>query len=413
MFVYVEYVSTLRTTVVEHTQIFLDSTKQFIDPADPDDFNPSDTYRVHACNGDNSVCEYLGAKIIHMTDTVEEMAAFRAQRPWRPTIRQQNGSAQGNEVALGPPMPQGEDHARSVQRQRLIEEVLQEYELSFMPMRAHAAVQSRVLPTGLEQLDGTRHNNNQGQSLLTAASTGDVPRSVHMALKEKHDALARDIKELRSLNGDLQKSLKSKIFRAEGKLIYATSNDVTMTAVPATTLAPQAANGHTSSHGGCAESNVPSEAHPEPGETSMADQPEGADDAISGEADDGTPKVGSLGPDGKVYAGNGFWFPKPMWDNAFTAPTDPAFCFRAANLFWKPEELFVRSVTGKLSNRDVARGTGKPTQPLTPEKLYALKAMFRLYIGNDPLAAIRIKKVRKHLAARLSDMRRPRFMDKL
>ncbi|KAK8769161.1 hypothetical protein V5799_014374 [Amblyomma americanum] len=334
-------------------------------------------------------------------------------------------------------MPQGEDHARSVQRQRLIEEVLQEYELSFMPMRAHAAVQSRVLPTGLEQLDGTRHNNNQGQSLLTAASTGDVPRSVHMALKEKHDALARDIKELRSLNGDLQKSLKSKIFRAEGKLIYATSNDVTMTAVPATTLAPQAANGHTSSHGGCAESNVPSEGTSLSSESitwdtvlDTASVPDESNEPAAQTCQCGAAVLPSHAHgrsvtaaegsnfdivDGQVQIGPGISMPEEKWRFLMKMTTDAKFAVNAARFLWTHDEASVRSLTGEACR---SRPCSTAKLPATPEKVDIFKNCLRKYVDAHPNADVqresRVAASRHYLrsffteAARQGKRKRPR-----
>uniref|UniRef100_G3MP19 BEN domain-containing protein n=1 Tax=Amblyomma maculatum TaxID=34609 RepID=G3MP19_AMBMU len=416
MFAYVEYEASLRTTVVEHTQVHSVEWPKTFEPIDPDDFDPSETYRVHSCNGDSAACQYLKAKIIHMTDTLEEMAVFLAQRPRRPVVHEEKGSARHEEMARDSPLQHDEDHVRSVQRQQMIEEALRDYELAF----------ASIHTSEKQQLCGVRQNDNQGQGSLTGVQTSNnvVPRNVHMALREKHEALMQDYKELQSENNNLQEMLRSNIFRAEGKLIYAMSSDVAVTAAPALTSATQSPNegkliDATSSDVAVTEDPAASSptqranAQLEPEETAdlsdaeeNTDQPEAMDDASTEGTDDDSPHVGSVGPNGKVYAGNGFWFEKSEWDKLFAAPTDSIFCYQAADLFWKREELVTRTVTGTVCNRYRGCGAIKPRPPLTPKKLSTLKAMFRVYIGEDPFAANRMKKVRRLLANRLSELRR-------
>ncbi|KAL3206200.1 hypothetical protein MRX96_040325 [Rhipicephalus microplus] len=74
-----------------------------------------------------------------------------------------------------------------------------------------------------------------------------------------------------------------------------------------------------------------------------------------------------------VYAGNNYWIDRQEWSKLFSAPTDARFCKLAALLFWTPEELRERSVTGAPSNRSLSSGKFYPRQPLSPEKLATVK----------------------------------------
>nr|XP_050025134.2 uncharacterized protein LOC126519893 [Dermacentor andersoni] len=81
----------------------------------------------------------------------------------------------------------------------------------------------------------------------------------------------------------------------------------------------------------------------------------------------------------------------------------------ATNVFWTPEQLRSRSVTGTLSNKSRSKGETEPRPALTPEKVASLEALFSIYMGSDvpkDAQSKRLKDVRKHLAQKLGDMRR-------
>lgn len=192
----------------------------------------------------------------------------------------------------------------------------------------------------------------------------------------------------------------------EGSPANTARNDVTVSAVPAPTSA-QESNGHTSDAEDCAQSeDAQPEAEPELDETANSGQPESVGDMYKQEADEDELEIGTIGKDGKLYAGCGYWFTKKEWGKLFGATTDGTFCGRAASLFWTEEELAERSVTGRISNAAAARGFAVQRQPLSPEKLSALKDLFQVYIGEDAFAARRLKNVRTHLSTYLCYMRR-------
>ncbi|KAL1486947.1 hypothetical protein MTO96_046745, partial [Rhipicephalus appendiculatus] len=85
--------------------------------------------------------------------------------------------------------------------------------------------------------------------------------------------------------------------------------------------------------------------------------------------------IGSPRDDGKYYAGSDRWVDKESWDLLMKAPTDSMFCRSAAMLYWSPEQLHNRSVTGTLSNkcRALEKTMAKPA--LTPEKVSSLNGM--------------------------------------
>ncbi|KAH6920454.1 hypothetical protein HPB50_028558 [Hyalomma asiaticum] len=119
--------------------------------------------------------------------------------------------------------------------------------------------------------------------------------------------------------------------------------------------------------------------------------------------------IGSARDDGKIYAGNGKWLEEEAWGTLFRASTDSLFCRMATLVYWTPEELKSRSVTGKISNKSRSKGQTEGRPPLTPEKVDSLKALFRIYMGSDASQAEqqkRMKDVRKHLAQKLGDLRR-------
>ncbi|KAL1431474.1 hypothetical protein MTO96_002245 [Rhipicephalus appendiculatus] len=85
--------------------------------------------------------------------------------------------------------------------------------------------------------------------------------------------------------------------------------------------------------------------------------------------------IGSPRDDGKYYAGSDRWVNKESWELLMKAPTDSMFCRSAAMIYWSPEQLRNRSVTGTLSNKCRALGKTVAKPALTPEKVSSLKGM--------------------------------------
>ncbi|XP_077513979.1 uncharacterized protein LOC144124903 [Amblyomma americanum] len=104
------------------------------------------------------------------------------------------------------------------------------------------------------------------------------------------------------------------------------------------------------------------------------------------------------------------------WQMLLRTPTDPMFFRSATQVFWMPDELKSRSVTGMLSNKCRSLGRTEAKPALTPEKVSSLKGasaffllpLFHTNMGDVPteLAEKRLKAVRKHLSQKLGDMLR-------
>ncbi|KAL1479442.1 hypothetical protein MTO96_051833 [Rhipicephalus appendiculatus] len=119
--------------------------------------------------------------------------------------------------------------------------------------------------------------------------------------------------------------------------------------------------------------------------------------------------IGSPRDDGKVYAGCGLWVSQDAWGTLFRATSDSMFCRLASTMYWTPDELKNRSVTGTLSNKSKSKGKTEAKQALTPQKLSSLKGLFRVYMESavsEEEEKKRMKDVRKHLAQKLADCQR-------
>lgn len=372
MFVYVEYERSLKTVVIEHTRVRCSPTECF-GPEDTNDFNRARTYYVRSCHEDRL---YEAIKIIHMTETLEEMATFRATRPRRFVEAEPNDCEM---IASAPACRDGE-HLQEHQRQRRIDDALLEYGLGHLPRSAHAELQWK-LQAVTEEVDGLKR---QSRCTCAARSEDVVSKSAYTQLKRKYEALLEEVEQLEKRNADLQKRQRLRIFHSGA--------------------------GSTSTQGDSPEADASSEDMAESADVNNVDKQQmehrPAENDYT-EDDIKTPKIGSAREDGKVYAGSDFWIEKHDWDALFRAPTDVRFCSMAASLFWTPEQLAERSVTGlpakKPSPRDMA-SEGRP--PLTPEKLDTLKDLFRIYVGKDAFTARRLNLVRRHLSNKICDIRR-------
>ncbi|KAH6933548.1 hypothetical protein HPB50_016226 [Hyalomma asiaticum] len=65
----------------------------------------------------------------------------------------------------------------------------------------------------------------------------------------------------------------------------------------------------------------------------------------------------------EIYAGNGKWLEKEAWGTLFRATTYSLLCHMATLLYWTPEELKGRSVTGKVSNKSRSKGQTEDRSP--------------------------------------------------
>lgn len=70
------------------------------------------------------------------------------------------------------------------------------------------------------------------------------------------------------------------------------------------------------------------------------------------------------------------------------SPSDSMFCRSACLIYWTPEQLKCRSVTGVLSNKYRSLGQTQAKPAMTPEKLNALKGMTVLCLRLDQLMGI-------------------------
>ncbi|KAL3204106.1 hypothetical protein MRX96_001088 [Rhipicephalus microplus] len=119
--------------------------------------------------------------------------------------------------------------------------------------------------------------------------------------------------------------------------------------------------------------------------------------------------IGSSRDDGKIYAGCDRWIEKDAWGMLLKSPSNSMFCRAACLIYWTPEQLKCRSVTGILSNKYKSLGKTQVKPAMAPEKLNSLKAVFYIYMGDDTpadVAAKRVKSVRRHLAQKLSYVQR-------
>ncbi|KAH7941092.1 hypothetical protein HPB49_010036 [Dermacentor silvarum] len=85
--------------------------------------------------------------------------------------------------------------------------------------------------------------------------------------------------------------------------------------------------------------------------------------------------IGTARDDGKVYIGCGLWVSKEAWGTLFRATSDSMFCRLASTMFWTPDELKNRSVTGTMSNKSRSKGRTEARPALTPQKLSSLKGV--------------------------------------
>lgn len=405
MFVYVEYRPSLKTGVVEHTRVRCSPMESF-DPKDVNDFRRSRTYYVRSCHKDRL---YEAVKIIHMTETLEEMAMFRAARPRR-LVDAERDDCEMN--GAWTPVCRDQEHIEEQERQQQIEDTLHEYGVGPLPSTALADLQ-RKLEAVTDEVDRLRR---QGQCSYTGAVSRRedvVPRSTYTQLKRNYESLMEKFRQLEARNANLEAAERSTMAHSEGspeRSIIA--GDHTVAPVQEEMAAAgQALNGTTPKEDDISlELDVASEDEAEPEDAGNMDQQETERGPVAyAYTGNGikAPKVGSARQDGKIYAGRDVWVNKRDWDTLFSSPTDVRFCSVAASLFWTTKELSERSVTGLASRRPTVHGTFPEARPpVTPEKFEALKDLFRIYVGKDAFASRRLGAVRRLLSNKICDIRR-------
>ncbi|XP_037500292.1 uncharacterized protein LOC119374286 [Rhipicephalus sanguineus] len=440
MFVYVEYTPSLKTAVVEHTRIHCSPMERF-NPKDVNDFSRARTYYVRSCHKDRL---YEAIKVIHITGTLEEMAMFRANRPRLADVGREDFDREMRDTR--PPLCKDREHIREEERQQQIDDALNNYKLEHQPMGASTDLQQRLLAMEKE-LERLRQEGKRERPSMAVGASDSIFKSAYADLDKRYRKMQTDFKTLKSNHEQLMKRFEDRnraileadekdlesnnsandvrhrtpspqrngvASKKEGSVRSNTASDVgsdTETAIHGLMWqhsSPGHLQGDESKKDDSVHSNAASDVEPEPAEPDNDQEINGggSDSEENTKNDSTSPKIGSVGQNGKIYAGSGFWIDKKDWSKLFSTPTDTRFCKYAALLFWTPEELRVRSVTGTPSNRYLSSGKDYSRLPLTPEKLATLKGLFRHYVGKDVLAQRRLKAARQHLSSVLCSIRR-------
>ncbi|KAL1421602.1 hypothetical protein MTO96_022973 [Rhipicephalus appendiculatus] len=206
MFVYAEYEHSFGTAVVEHTRV-LNSESERFEPRDVNDFDRTKTYYVRSCRRDSRKCAYEGAKIIHMTGTLEEMATFRAKRPRRTDVGREDSDEGVHNTR--PPLCKDREHIREEERQQQIDDAMNDYKLERAPMSAITDLQQRLL--ALEKELGRLRQAGKRETPLVAVTTSDsVPKNVHVNLVEQYKKIQIDFRILKSNHEQLMKRFEDR-----------------------------------------------------------------------------------------------------------------------------------------------------------------------------------------------------------
>ncbi|XP_077497268.1 uncharacterized protein LOC144107911 isoform X2 [Amblyomma americanum] len=128
----------------------------------------------------------------------------------------------------------------------------------------------------------------------------------------------------------------------------------------------------------------------------------------------GVPVVGSgfgtPGEDGQVQLGNGVHVSADGWTALMMETTDAAFCKRLAVALYGVEVLAKRSVFGKQSNKDIAKGKTMVHPPLSPMKLVGMSSAFAHFLKEKGWPEEELGKCHKqlvrYLAQKCADLRR-------
>ncbi|XP_070385003.1 BEN domain-containing protein 5-like [Dermacentor albipictus] len=463
MFAYVQYLIDGKTAVVKHSAI------TDFKPKNVADFQPTKSYSVYWAGDDSTDGDFYEARILHLTESMEEMKAYMEKRPRKVVVDLPKGRKRNKEKVEQSQKKLRTD-ARKKSELELVDEVLQDDESDFVPRSVYTALQLELQAVQSE-LDSLREQLRQNTHAVSSAQ--QVPQDQSSALlrgtcicaEEHYKELKEEVRQLRGMNMELQKTLSYKLFQSESRVVYATSFDVSVRAQP-DPVTPLNIGGSTTSvvpaprvHCQTGRARLPLHRTTVPEELAHRESATVQQDAAADDSPEcGTPHnndaaasnfdrsgelesvetlapvplenigdlhceevadadfqygnsefvIGSRRDDGKVYAGSGFWVDQKAWDCLFSASTDSMFCRSAATVLWTAEQLKTRSVTGTLSNKARSLGYTEAKPPLTPEKISSLKAMLAIYMGDVPkeVADKRMKMVRKHLSQKLGDVQR-------
>ncbi|KAL1421604.1 hypothetical protein MTO96_022974 [Rhipicephalus appendiculatus] len=342
MFVYAEYEHSFDTAVVEHTRVRNSESERF-EPKHVNDFDRMKTYYVRSCRRDSRKCAYEGAKIIHMTGTLEEMAMFRAKRPRRAGVGREDFDEDVHDTR--PPLCKDREHIREEERQQQIDDALNSYKLERASMSAITDLQQRLLSVEKE-LERLRQEGKRKRPLEAVSYSDSVPKNVHVDLVEQYKKIQTDFRILKSNNEQLMKRLEDRnraILEADERILessYSASDVRHRTPSPQRNVA-------------VLESSATSP--PPCDDESIDDQDLGSSPSELGSQcrqDLGQrTSIGSSRHDGKVYAGCGIWIKREYWDMLMKSPTDSLFCRSASLIYWTREQMKYRSVTGVLSEQ--------------------------------------------------------------
>ncbi|XP_065311878.2 uncharacterized protein [Dermacentor albipictus] len=431
-------------------QYEVDGTTEVVQPQSIRDFHPTSVadfdcgtlYDVWWTGDDYISGGYYKAKLLHLTETSEEMDLFLSKRPRKPI---NSTETKGKKRTKGKPAP-------STKQLRLETQSTVEAELAAQ-IEGGGTPKCTCCSDGCGQLDEAQKEIALLREELLAQKSSFL---------KKIEELEKRLNSTLDMNVELQKALTSKIFTTESKIRYTRCVDVAVGAEAPAQLRssgaeakdlglhsrsrPHCEANKLSHHMGTTAAAASAASVEECGSQQLepSDRPSGAGDveafqpSVSQDAQSSTEQVvpeelepwtsqeleealldghsealqtviGSERDDGKLYAGSSQWLEKEAWGTLFRAPTDSLFCRMATNVFWTPEQLRSRSVTGTLSNKSRSKGVTEPRPALTPEKVASLKALFSIYMGSDvpkDAQSKRLKDVRKHLAQKLGDMRR-------
>ncbi|XP_070395493.1 BEN domain-containing protein 5-like [Dermacentor albipictus] len=453
MRVLVEYEVDMTTAVLEHTAV------QNFHPANIADFDPTVRYDVW-WNGDETTSGgYYKARVLHMAETEEDMTTHMSKRLRKPVVSLEKGKKR----AKGKQVTQATKSMRVEVQQTVERELLAEIQDACPQQHVQCTCCEQGCVVLEELAKCKKETAEQSQQLEERRKQFEDVAEELRTLKEK-------MLILESRNAHLQDALASKVLASESRIIYATSlgvsvvagppgptgaqgaNDpvplvqprqATFSAKPRTTAAPativqplsagylsepRTAVAQAPSHPNAADCmSEPSTSCTQVQSTARASTPEPApEDGFISEMPGMVPNdfadsdlfaeeevmdvvIGSSRDDGKMYAGSGKWIDKAAWGTLFRASGDSMFCRMASTIYWTPDELRNRSVTGTLSNKSRSMGRTEARQAVTPEKLSSLKSLLRIFMGSDVTPEDeekRMKSVRRHLAQKLADAQR-------
>lgn len=400
MHVLVEYVLERKREVVPHKDI-----RSFF-PVDIDDYERDCLYEVFWAGDSVTKGGYYDAKILHMTETMEEMSAFQKSRrqPSRP-------ATSGNSA---PPKKRAKTN-KAAQAEKKSAEASILVEAATMEPASVAALKKRIVELEAEV------------------------EELKVANKKLHDsACSTEIQELRTLNRDLQKALCRKVLFSSTspgseKSVehHATTKSVAAPLAPVVSCATTRPAAPPAPAVICA--NTGSAAPPAPDITCTSTgsaAPPALDDAGcektgTGRTQDaaGPRPTKALGQaahhpdsstgavsDGQVHLGRGQYIDEQTWQRLLLLPTDAAFCKQLAVRIWGNDVLKGRSLTGTLSNKAISKGGIKPHKALSPIKVAALSDSFWYYLRMKDCEPLdlhkRHKLLARYVAQKCADLRR-------